>query len=155
MLRALGNSVHLKALNIGHCDISDEGAENILDYLMTSNSLVELTISNNDFSKEGWLYLSSALKCNQCLQTLSIDNNNIGDEELSILCQGISQNKSLRCLDIEGNDFSDIGAEKLYTAIEICETIVDVTLQPSMKLSTTVEERIRDLIDDRVSLGLN
>lgn len=152
MLKALQNVPHLKTLDVGRCEISDDGAETILDYLMNNNnSLVELTLSYNDFSKEGWLYISSALKCNHGLQTLSIDNNNIGDEELAVLCQGISQNKSLRCLDIDGNVFSDVGGEHLFTAVERCETIVDVTLQPCPKLSSAVEERIRELINERVS----
>lgn len=151
LLKALSNSSNIKSLDVGHTGISNDGAECILDYLMNNNILVELTLSNNEFSKEGFLFISSALKCNHSLKTLSLDNNNIGDEELAVICQGISQNKSLRCLDIERNVFTDEGGEQLYTAVECCETLVDVTIQPSPNLFITVEDRIRELIDNRVS----
>ena len=140
----------MTSLDIGRCEISDQGGEFILDFLSTNTSLVELTISQNYFSEESWSCISSALQCNTTLKTLSVNSCSIDDKKLKIICQGIEGNTSLRCLDIEENIFTEEAGECLLEAIKKCESLVDVTLEPCPNLSNDFQETVRFLLESRV-----
>ena len=90
------------------------------------------------------------MKCNTTLKTLSIDACKIADDELNVICQGIAENKSLQGVDMEANLFTDEGVETLIQAIEKCETLLDITVEPCENVSQEMQEQIRNILEKRV-----
>ena len=151
VLKALKNSTTVMSLDIGRCEIADEGGQFIQDFLCSNTSLAELTLSQNRLSEESWSCISSALQCNTTLKTLSIDACAIGDKELKTICAGISNNTGLRCLDIEENMFTEqVANECFIEAITKCQSLVDVTMEPCPNLSNDFQEKVRLLLESRL-----
>jgi len=71
------NAIPLKTLNLGGCNIGDEGAIMISESLKTNTTLTTLDLGVNNIGDEGAIMISESLKINTTLTTLRLWSDEI------------------------------------------------------------------------------
>ena len=142
-------SPSLMNLDLGDCGLTQDGAEHIARLIENNNSITILTISGNSIQLEGWQKISKALSSNTSIENLSLDFNKIGDAEAIVIAEGLQRCKSLRSVDLEGNKIGDNGGRRLFEAVKLNKSIVDLTLVPMNQISREIVDEIKEFLDQR------
>ena len=121
IVTALQTNTTMRTLSIGHCSISDEGAELLARVLAVNRSLHELDISGN--IKIGVAHIATALQVNTTLRTLNASNCSISDEGAESLARALAVNRSLQKLNISNNEIGDSGIAHIVTAFQTNTTL--------------------------------
>ena len=143
------SNISLMNLDLGDCRLTVEGAKHIARLIESNNTITILTVSGNSFELEGWKAISNALKGNTTLETLSLDFNEIGDEEAVLIAEGLQECKKLRSIDLEGNKIGDEGGRRLFKAVKMNKSIVDLTLFPMNQISKEIMDDVKELLELR------
>ncbi|XP_067046669.1 glutamate-rich protein 3-like isoform X2 [Acropora muricata] len=143
------SNISLMNLDLGDCGLTVEGAKHVARLIESNNTITILTVSGNIFGLEGWKAISNALKTNSTLETLSLDFSKIGDEEAVLIAEGLQECKNLRSIDLEGNRIGDEGGRRLFKAVKMNKSIVDLTLFPMNKISKEIVVDVKELLELR------
>ena len=104
-------SLYVKKLKIVRCEISDNAAIAISDFLKTEKMVKMFEFSQNTISGESIKLIVEAIRTNTTLQILDISYNNITDDGVASICECLKHNKVLKVLDISGNNITRQGAK--------------------------------------------
>lgn len=97
------NSDSLTSLDISHNKISPVGAASLSIALGKNKSLIEINLSHNDFgSRDAASCLGKSLKENTTLKSLNISSANL-ESGMRDLSEGLCENKTLRKVDLSNN----------------------------------------------------
>ena len=156
LLTALAcNNSDVEALEIVRCEVSDNAAAIISDYIKDNKTLQKLKLSNNRISKESITQITKAIQANNSVQTLDISSNHISDNGVITISEYLKCDnlKSLIVLDISGNNISEQGAKIFANFIKentillelyICNCkIFDIgalTIGESLKMNKTIKK---------------
>ena len=100
----LRHSNCLKALDISHCGIDDQGMKSLASALEMNGSLEWLNLSeNHSVTDIGLMALGESLKRNGELKTLNVSLCGIGDQGMKLLASALEMNGSLEELNLIGN----------------------------------------------------
>ena len=97
---ALQTNTTLTNLNIGACNMSDDGAESLARALTVNKTLQELDVSYNNVSDTGIAHITTALKTNNTLKELKIGGETATDEGALSLPAALTANSSMEYVDL-------------------------------------------------------
>lgn len=121
LMPALQAHPKLQSLDLGDCQLGDDGIRQICTLLPSSDGrggLLELTLSaNQDVSPQGWTQLAIAIAANSQLQCLYLDYNNIGDYGAGVFSVALAASSTLERVDLEGCGIGARGGEMFFTVI--------------------------------------
>ncbi len=144
------SGLRLKQLDIGDCNMTDKGANQIARLISANTPISNLSLTGNKvISAQGWAAIAGALKFNRTITTLSLDYNDLGDRGAAQIADTLLVNTTLKSLDLEGNKIGDVGAEKLCDAVRGNSTVEDITLMPGNNIKETTLMEIRELLLSR------
>ena len=107
----------LTTLNIGGCDITDQGADMIAAVLLETVSLTKLDLSHTMLSSVKSTAINNALKNISSLKVFKINNNDIDDRAADSIVAVISNNSLLEIINLSHNKFSYTGVVNIANAI--------------------------------------
>mmetsp|Transcript_14204 Transcript_14204/g.21897 ORF Transcript_14204/g.21897 Transcript_14204/m.21897 type:complete len:346 (-) Transcript_14204:97-1134(-) len=137
----------VKTLLLGNCDISDEGALEVTEFLIKElneldlsgneigdegvNALTQamivmgescklkcLNLRENEIGDEGAISLSLAMASTSCLQELNLSDNEIGNEGCELLAHVLSKKSSMKRLILHSNRIDEQGALYFLDALD-------------------------------------
>ena len=130
IMQAMNNITTLQTLTITSCQIRDEGAAIISDYIIHNTSIRELDLSSNYITCKGAEKIFKAIEVNEVLQQLNVSQNEISDDGASAISNCLNSNTTLQHLDIMRNKLNDDGIitiskclTKNTTLKKLCMTI--------------------------------
>lgn len=145
LVNALDDHPKLQSLDLGDCQLGDEGLSHICSILQSNGDrtgLLELTLTGNqDISQAGWTQLAMAMANGCSLTSLFLDYTNIGDFGAGIFAVALAASKTMKIIDLEGCGISDTGADLFYDLVTTYDT--------QLKEINLAENKIsEDLLDD-------
>jgi Ran GTPase-activating protein (RanGAP) involved in mRNA processing and transport len=144
--RLCDNDTTLTQLDLGHNQISVEGAKALAGALEQNTTLIQLDLWDNQIGDEGAKALAAALEQNTTLIQLDLWDNQIGDEGAKALAAALEQNTALIQLDLWDNQIGDEGAKALAAALEQNTTLTQLNLRNN-PISANVKKQIERLIE--------
>ena len=155
LLPALRSHPNLQSLDLGDCQIGDDGIQHICRLLVSNDSkdnIQDLTLSaNQNVTAYGWTQLAMAIAANSQIRGLYLDYNNIGDYGAGIFSVAMAANKNLERLDLEGTGITDKGAQLLSSSLkQYCKRLQELVLAEN-PISEDLVERINDSLICKVS----
>lgn len=143
LVTVLQQSPHLLSLNIGDCQLGDEGMQQVCKALISNqfflssldisandltdgcceslrrllnaniDNLLEINVENNELTDEGVETLLQAYARNAILERLCLSGNELGHGAAVALVQAWPHLENLDALIVEGNDFGVVDATSL------------------------------------------
>lgn len=124
-IRAIRRHPGLISLDLGDCNLGDDGMEEVIPLLVPHKNfqgLVELALSGNRrLSTAVWcrFFQYLAINAQRCrLTALYLDYTCLGDTALTCLATALAHVTSLRTLDLENTAITDEGAQFLLYLVE-------------------------------------
>eukprot|EP00112_Aurelia_sp_Birch-Aquarium-sp1_P007032 Seg1768.6 transcript_id=Seg1768.6/GoldUCD/mRNA.D3Y31 product="Leucine-rich repeat-containing protein 73" protein_id=Seg1768.6/GoldUCD/D3Y31 len=149
---ALEGHPKLQSLDLGDCQLGDEGLSHICSLLASEEhkaDIVELTLTGNQgISQAGWTQLAMAIGNHSSLKSLFLDYTNIGDFGAGTFAVALAASKTIQVLDLEGCGITDTGAEFLYDLITIYETPLKELNLAENKVTEDLLEDIKDVLNE-------
>ena len=132
----------LEDLNLGHCQICNEGAF-FLGGAIAQSKLKKIHLNEiESITSLGWIALASGIvACSSLEEVEAIDNddhishNQIGDEVAVVLANALVVNPSLAVLDISRNSMGDAGALAIAYALAKNTTLKSLDLSGNRSVS--------------------
>lgn len=151
LLPALRSHPNLQSLDLGDCQIGDQGIQHICSLLVPAaptedkENIQDLTLSaNHKITAYGWTQLAMAVAANSKVRGLYLDYNYIGDYGAGILSVAMAANKYIERLDLEGTGITDKGARLLAsTLVKYCKRLQELVLVEN-PISADLLEQISD-----------
>ena len=152
IVTALDDHPKLQSLDLGDCQLGDDGLANVCSLLSSNGSkagIMELTLTGNQgISQAGWAQLAMAIANGSPLASLFLDYNNIGDFGAGAFAVALAASKTMKVVDFEGCGITDVGAELLYDLITSYNTPLREINLAENKISEDLLEDIKDALDD-------
>jgi Ran GTPase-activating protein (RanGAP) involved in mRNA processing and transport len=150
LLPALCSHPNLQSLDLGDCQIGDEGIQHVCALLVPSEdkeSIQDLTLSaNHRITSYGWTQLAMAIAANSHLRGLYLDYNHVGDYGAGIFSVAMAANRNIERLDLEGTGITDKGARLLASSlVRYCKRLQELVLAEN-PISADLIEQIDDSI---------
>ena len=149
---ALEGHPKLQSLDLGDCQLGDEGLSHICSLLASEEhkaDIIELTLTGNQgISQAGWTQLAMAIGNHSSLTSLFLDYTNIGDFGAGTFAVALAASKTIQVLDVEGCGITDTGAEFLYDVITIYDTPLKELNLAENKVSEDLLEDIKDVLNE-------
>lgn len=150
LLPALRSHPNLQSLDLGDCQIGDDGIQHICSLLIPAEDkeyIQDLTLSaNHKITAYGWTQLAMAVAANSKVRGLYLDYNYIGDYGAGILSVAMAANKYIERLDLEGTGITDKGARLLASSlVKYCKRLQELVLAEN-PISADLLEQISDSI---------
>ena len=93
-------------LDLGDCEIGDDGAEVVADFLKLDDTVQAVWFHNCMIGPRGVKDIAEALKLNETVEELDLTQNCFGDNGAEILIQALGHNVCITCLCIRENDIA-------------------------------------------------
>ena len=121
LFRALGSTTSLSHLNLGNCDMKDDGVEKVCDALFGCDSSLEhLDLSGNVVTRRGAKHIADYIRdCGGKLKTLRLEDNELtskGVELIAAAFRGSVDGYSIEELQLNNCMVGAIGARALMAA---------------------------------------
>ncbi|XP_045163727.2 uncharacterized protein LOC123528049 [Mercenaria mercenaria] len=134
----------IMTLDLGDCNLGDEGIELICSLIKESkdiHGLHHLVLSHNPgISSDGWTKLGMALASGSCLRSLEIDYNDIGDSVATCIAIALPGATHLEMLDLECTGITDkTGQVFLHLMKSYNLKLRDINLERTQVLESTKE----------------
>ena len=113
----------LKHLIIDKNPIGDDGISVISDNLHNNQTLIQLVVDHCEFHSKGAESVGRMLKVNKTLKSLSISNNPIGDDGLSAISDTLHNSQTLIQLDVSHCEFHNEGVRSVGKMLEVNKTL--------------------------------
>ena len=113
----------LTTLNLGGCNITDQGAETIATVLLETASLEKLNLSNAMLNTIKVVKINNSLKSISCLKTFNINNNDIDDDATNSIGAVICNNCLMEKLNLSNNKLSYTGALNVVNSLLVTKNI--------------------------------
>lgn len=94
--------VALRVLDLGECEIGDDGVEAIASVLVANRTLKELNLSHNAMGDRGAAALMGMLRSNNALRVLHVRGNDIGVEVVAQIATALHRRAVVGSNDDEG-----------------------------------------------------
>ena len=143
-------ALKLEQLDIGDCQISDNGVESLAKLIAANTPLDHLCLTGNKgITPSAWKGLGEALRSNTNLCDLGLDYTDLQDRGLISLLDGAEGNKGLQSLDLEGNKIGDEGGRKILEFLRNHINVKDVNLMPGNHINQILLSEIKQEIAQR------
>jgi Ran GTPase-activating protein (RanGAP) involved in mRNA processing and transport len=177
---ALKRDTALRALDLGRCGVSYEGAvalahamrrkcgftsvwldDNfirdagsmlIAAALHESIVLTKLFLNGNCIGPAGAAALARALRTNTCLQILGLGRNRIGNDGTVAIADVLKTNTTLVRLDLYDNIISDKGAVAIHRTLENNVTLMSLNMEVNTNISPSLLQAINFVVASRQAL---
>ena len=153
LMPALQTHPKLQSLDVGDCQLGDDGIRQICTLLPSSEEkkgLMELTLSaNQNVSPQGWTQLAIAIAANSQLQSLYLDYNNIGDYGAGVLSVAMAENSTLERVDLEGCGVGEKGGELFFAVIANYPTKMQELVLFENNISAELIGQINDCLNQK------
>lgn len=121
LFRALGSTTSLSHLNLGDCDLEDDGVKKVCHALFECDSNLEhLDLSGNVVTRRGAKHIADYIRdCGGKLKTLRLENNELtskGVELIAAAFRGSEDGHSIEELQLNNCMVGAIGARALIDA---------------------------------------
>ena len=93
-------------LNLGRCDIGDEEAILLADFLRRNKTVRKVRLVDNRFGRLGLANIMDALKKNQRVHHLSLSFNQLTDLDAELILDLLDRNVTLTSIDLRSNRIS-------------------------------------------------
>ena len=103
----------LTDLNLDDCEIGDDGAEIVADFLKHDETVIGVSLHNCNIGPRGAEAIAESLKHNQTVEYVNLFENPIGDEGAEALIDALSYNVCMKWLSV----FTNMIAPKLEATI--------------------------------------
>ena len=145
LVNALDDHPKLQSLDLGDCQLGDDGLSHVCSILQTEGSgtsLLELTLAGNPgITQAGWAQLAMAISNGCSLTSLFLDYSNIGDFGAGVFAVALAASKKLKIIDLEGSGITDTGGEFFYDLVTTYNT-------PLTEINLAENGISEDLLDD-------
>ena len=151
LVNALDDHPKLQSLDLGDCELGDDGLSHVCSLLESNGSrtgLVELTLTGNQgITQAGWTQLAMAIANGCSLTSLFLDYTNIGDFGAGVFAVALAASKTMKVIDFEGCGISDTGAEFLYDLVATYDSpLVEINLAEN-KISEELLDDIKHVLN--------
>ena len=99
-MQSLAKNVHCEQLNLNSCNIGNEGAKHLAEYLTKNPSVTALVLQNNNIGSQGITALAEGLRHCSNLQVLILSNNYIEYGGAIALAEGLKFCSKLKVLNL-------------------------------------------------------
>ena len=96
----------LVELHLSNCQIGDDGAEIVADFLRSDETVKEVYLWSCHFGPRGAKAIADALKHNQTVEHLCLNYNGIGDEGAEALIKALKYNVCMKRLFVRANNIA-------------------------------------------------
>jgi hypothetical protein len=96
----------LKELNLGYCEIGDDGAVTVAAFIKVDDTVERVHLSRSNIGPRGAKAIADALKHNRTLRGLGLSNNQIGDQGADAFINALSHNVCITELYVYGNNIA-------------------------------------------------
>ena len=117
----------LTELNLDDCEIGDDGAEIVADFLKHDEIVIEVRLFGCNIGLREVKFIAEALKQNQSVKIIHFQYNRIDDEGAKALIEALNCNLSITSLVVYGNPI----APEFQEAIEYLSDTRNKTLIPA------------------------
>ena len=152
LVNALQAHPKISSLDVGDCDLTDDGLQQICILLPPEEGktcLHTLTLTgNNNITQMGWSYLAIAIAASSRLRNLYLDYNKIGNYGTGVLAVAMAASATLEKVDFEGCGITESGAELLFDVVANYPTsLKDINLADN-DVSEELQEQIKQCLTD-------
>ena len=166
LVNAIERHPQISNIDLGDCDITDEGIQQICMLLPPDENrtcLSTLTLTGNkNITQMGWSYLAIAIAASSKLRYLYLDYNKIGNYGAGLLAVALASSQTIEKVDVEGCGITDTGAELLFDVVANYPTpLKEINLQDNdisdelleqiescLKVESDVDEETNNIIDN-------
>lgn len=102
-------------------DIGDEGSKQIAEILLTKTTKVkELKLTKCNITDEGAIQILKAMETNSSVSSLNMSKNNITDKSVDAFVNMFNKNKSLKNILLSNNNLTSVAKDKIksYSGIQ-------------------------------------
>ena len=135
----------LTELNLDDCEIGDDGAEIVADFLKHDETVIGVSLHNCNIGPRGAKAIAESLKHNQTVEYVNLFENPIGDEGAEALIDALSYNVCMKWLSV----FTNMIAPKLEVTITyLTETRNEILIPAAVRrASLSLIAARRNIID--------
>ena len=121
----------IEILSLFDCYLTEDGFQNLAQFIPQLHSLTALTINNNPGGPGSLVDLMKALKSHTKIEYLSMDNVDIGMEDVGALSDLIASSNSLKWLRV-GTMFWEVNMSQICTQQELVKTVLSTNTASSL-----------------------
>jgi hypothetical protein len=125
----------LAALDLHWCEIGDDGAESVADFLKHDKTMRAVWLYNCNIGPQGVKAIAESLKHNRTVQEMNLFGNPIGGKGAEALIEALNLNVCVECLDVMGYC---INFPELNATIEYLSETRNKILIPATVLRTSL-----------------
>ena len=127
VLTALLNGHFISILQIVRCEISDNAAIAISEFLKTDKILKKLKLSQNKITSYAVDEIIKAIQANDTLEILDISSNNAFIDGTIAISECLKHNETLKELDISKNDIAK-GIQIIINSMQVNITLLKLSI---------------------------
>ena len=150
LIKSMTSSIRcLTTLHISHCEIHDQRASDMAEFLCHNKKLQELNLSHNNLQAADIIIIVEAL--NHLITDLTefnVSNNNISDQAATSIAMFLSQNIRLKEIDISFNNLRVSGL--MYIVNEMAYVRKDLVVSNMTKFNVdhndTTDQEMNDIV---------